>query len=252
MTFIRLKNVVVDLPVYNARARSLKRAVMTLSIGGRISHDERDRVVVRALDCVNLELKDGDRVGLIGHNGAGKSTLLRIMAGLCEPTSGRTEVQGRVSSLLSLGAAMDPEMTGFENIEHVGALVGIAPHRWAVLRDDIATVSGLGQFLELPVRTYSTGMQLRLSFALLTAQEPDILLLDEAVGVGDAQFVKIAERRVLELGERARILVLASHSFSYLRNMCDTVVWLEHGRVRMTGPTNEVLEVYAANARQQE
>ncbi len=252
MTCIHLRNVVVDLPIYNARARSLKRSVMALSIGGRIGHDERDRVVVRALDGINLELNDGDRVGLIGHNGAGKSTLLRIMAGLCEPTAGRVEIQGRVSSLLSLGAAMDPEMTGIENIEHVGALVGIPPHRWAGLREEISTLSGLGAFLDLPVRTYSTGMQLRLSFALLTAQEPDILLLDEAIGVGDAQFAKTAERRIQELGERARILVLASHSSSHLRSLCDTIVWLEHGCVHMTGPTDEVLEAYAANARQQE
>lgn len=244
MASIHLENVTVDIPVYTASARSLRRAALNVGVGGLIRTDSRDHVTVRALDGVSLSFKDGARVGLIGHNGAGKSTLLRIMAGLREPTEGWVSLDGSISSLLSLTSLLDGEMTGHENIEHVGALTGIPPSRCGDLLQDVAEFSGLGGFLELPVRTYSAGMLLRLSFALMTAHEPEILLLDETIVVGDGDFLQRAEKRMARMQEKSRIVVLASHSMQYLTQMSNVLVWLEKGKVRDIGAPDKILAAY--------
>ena len=247
MASITLENIVVDLPIYHASARSLRRKLLEISIGGKIRSEGNDRVIVRALDGLSLSLVEGDRVGLIGHNGAGKSTLLRIMAGLWEPTSGSVKVEGRVSTLLDMGSVIDPEMTGRENINHVAALTGLPPLRWAEFRDDIETFSGLGAFIDLPVRAYSDGMRLRLSFALMTAQVPEILLLDEAIGVGDMEFSAKASERIGLVSSRSHIIVLSGHALGDIERVCNKVVWLEHGRLMAVGPAAEIIERYQAS-----
>jgi lipopolysaccharide transport system ATP-binding protein len=247
MTSISLENVILDLPIYHASARSLRRKLIEYTVGGQIRSGAGDRVVVRALEGVSLSFTDGDRVGIIGHNGAGKSTLLRVMAGLWEPTSGKVTIEGRVSTLLDMGSVIDPEMTGLENIEHVAALTGLPPSRWPELQKDIEAFSGLGAFIDLPVRTYSDGMRLRLCFSLMTAQIPEIMLLDEVVGVGDMEFSAKIDERIGFTSGRANIIVMASHALADIERVCTKVVWLEHGRVREVGNPGDVIDMYRAS-----
>ena len=248
MSSIIARNVTVDLPIYNGADRSFKRTVFSMGIGGRLDRDRNNRVVVRALDSINLEIRDGDRIGLIGRNGAGKSTLLQVIAGLREPTRGTIAIEGRVSTLFSLLSVMDPELTGYENISMVSALLGISSFRQAALRKDVEEFTELGDYLRLPIRTYSAGMQVRLSFALLTAQNPSIVLLDEVIGAGDAHFASRAMARILDMTARGDILVIASHSEQALRSTCTQVLWLDHGTIRRLGPADEVLRDYNGSA----
>lgn len=249
MASIILDQVRVDLPVYDGSRRSLRRTMLSMGVGGMVFRDDRQHLIVRALDGITLSLRDGDRVGLIGHNGAGKSTLLRVLAGIFEPTHGHALVTGKVSSLLNMAAMLDPEMTGYENIDHASVLLGIPTSRRAALCAEIEDFTELGAFLDMPVRTYSAGMQVRLSFALLTSQSPEILLLDEALGAGDAGFVHKAAARVRDRCDRANILVLASHAQDHIRQLCATAVWLEHGRIRQFGPVDDVLAAYGKSTR---
>lgn len=248
MSRLTLDDITVDFPIYDAGHRSFRRALLATGIGGLISRRGRHHLEVRALDGVSLDLRDGDRIGLIGHNGSGKSTLLKVLAGIREPTGGSVAITGRTSALLSLGSILDPEMTGYENVDYASTLLEIPAKRRRSLCDEVAAFTELGLFLDLPVKTYSAGMQLRLSFALATAQEPDIMLLDEVFGAGDEHFRGKAESRMSELGHRTDIVVLASHSAAEIRRMCNKAVWLEHGRIRVFGPVDAVLAAYAEAA----
>ena len=246
MARIILDNVTVDFPVYDGTHRSIRHALLQFGVGGTISQRGRGFMEVRALDGINLDLRDGDRIGLIGHNGAGKSTLLRILAGIREPTSGHALIEGSTAALFSLGSILDIEMTGYENIDRAAVLLSI-PGKWrSGIIEDVEGFTELGKFLNLPVKTYSAGMQLRLSFALMTAQDPEILLLDEVFGAGDAKFRIKAEQRMHALEKRTRILVFAHHSMVEIGRMCNKVAWLEHGRVHLFGPTDEVVAAYSA------
>ena len=245
MPHITLENVSVDLPIYDAGHRSLRRTLVGMGLGGSIRRQGR-RTVVQALHNIELHSQQGDQIGLIGPNGAGKSTLLRVMAGICEPSSGHATIQGSVSTLLSMSSILDPEMTGYENIEHGALLLNIPAPRRRRLAQEIADFTQLDAFLHMPVRTYSAGMQVRLSFALLTSQEPDILLLDELMGVGDAAFVERATKRILDLRQKSKILITASHVNQNIRRLCTKVLWLDQGRIVQFGPTDAVLDAYAA------
>lgn len=247
MATIKLEQITVDLPVYDAHHRSFRRAIVEAGVGGTILRHRRGYPVIRALDGVDLELNPGDRLGLVGHNGAGKSTLLRVLGGLCEPTGGRARIGSKVCSLLSPGSILDPEMTGIENIEHAATLLSIPAKRASTLQQEIAGFTELGSFLDMPVRTYSAGMSMRLSFALMTAQEPDLLLLDEVLGAGDRHFMQLAADRLASLRERASILVVVSHDPDHIRKTCSTVAWLDHGKISRIGPADEVLEAYLAS-----
>lgn len=247
MTAISLNKVTVDLPIYDAHHRSFRRALLRAGVGGTILSHRKGYPMVRALDEVDLELREGDRLGLVGHNGAGKSTLLRILGGLREPTGGTARIRGTACSLLNTGSILDPEMSGYENIDHVSTLLGLPPRRLPDLRREILEFTELGDFMQMPVRTYSSGMAMRLAFALLTAQEPDILLLDEVLGAGDVHFLKHAAGRLADLHARAKILVLVSHDPDHIRQMCDRVAWLEHGRIREIGPAEQILNAYLAS-----
>jgi ABC-type polysaccharide/polyol phosphate transport system ATPase subunit len=243
MASIVLDTVNVDLPIFDAHQRSLRHSVMAMTVGGVISQKGRFRHV-RALDSVSLSIGDGDRIGLIGRNGAGKTTLLRVLAGICEPTTGRATVEGTVSNLLAMRSLLDPEMNGYENIEHASLLLGMPRSALPDLIQDVEEFTELGPFLDMPVRTYSAGMQVRLSFALLTAPTPDILLLDEVLGAGDAGFAAKAAKRIDQLRNRSRILVLASHAQDQILDWCDRVLWLDHGRLVAFGPAREILDDY--------
>jgi homopolymeric O-antigen transport system ATP-binding protein len=231
MVSVQLANVSVYFPVFDTSARSLKKKVIALSTGGRIGHDGTDHVVVQALDGVDLSLRRGDRLALLGRNGAGKSTLLRVMAGIYEPTRGSITVKGRVAALLGGSPGMDPDSTGRENIILHGLYLGLSKADIKRETEAIIDFTELGSFIDLPLRTYSTGMRARLSFGIATAVIPEILLLDEGIGAGDAQFIDKANRRLDEFVGGAGILVLASHSEELVRRFCNKSILLDHGKV---------------------
>jgi ABC-type polysaccharide/polyol phosphate transport system ATPase subunit len=200
--------------------------------------------MVKALEDVTLELRSGDRLGLIGHNGAGKSTLLRVIGGIYTPTAGRVTVSGRITPLLNQSPGLEMEDTGYENIITVGMLLGMSLEEIKGKAPEIIEFSDLGDYIHLPVRTYSTGMLARLSFSIATALDPGILLLDEGIGTADARFADKASRRVKDLIARTDILVLASHSEDMIGSMCNKAALLHHGRILEIGAVSDVFRSY--------
>jgi ABC-type polysaccharide/polyol phosphate transport system ATPase subunit len=247
MAFIELKGATLDLPIYDVQGRSLKRQVLRMGRRNTIAEDNDGVVVVRALDSVDLRLDKGDRVGLIGQNGAGKSTLLRMMSGIYAPTGGTIESQGKVVPLLDISLGMDENSTGLQNIRLRGLLLGMSDAEIRAKQEEIAEFCELGDYLDLPIRTYSSGMRVRLAFAVSTAVEAEILLLDEVMGVGDAAFMHKAEQRLADLHGRSEIVVLAMHSNTEIRRVCNKALWMERGRVRAFGPVEEVVSGYEAH-----
>lgn len=248
MASIKLSGVEVAFPIYNASTRSLKNLVLSSKTGGSIRSVAQRLTLVTALNGVDLELSHGDRIGLVGHNGSGKSTLLRVLAGICEPSRGTVELSGQVAPIFNIELGMDPEATGFENIMLRGMFLGMTKKQVKHSLPDIAEFTELGDFLHLPMRTYSDGMRMRLAFAISTAIEPDILLLDEGIGAGDAHFIDKAERRLAEFTQRAAIIALASHDTNLIRLICNKVALLEHGRILMIGEPDPVLAAYYERA----
>ena len=244
MASLRIESVTVDFPVYNTSTRSLKNRLVHHGTGGRIGRGAGNRLCVRALEDVSLAFEHGERVGLVGHNGAGKTTLLRVLAGAYEPTHGQVWRRGRTASLLNISLGIDSEATGYENILTRGLFLGLMPEQVRERMDDIAAFTELGDYLAMPVHTYSNGMRLRLAFAVCTCFEPEILLMDEWFNVGDRAFVEKAKRRLEEFVDRAGILVLASQNAALLERVCSTGVVLEAGKVRAHGPMSEMLREY--------
>ena len=234
---LSLNAVTVEFPIIGAATRSLKKAVVSSATGGKFARSGRTQTV-KAVNDVTLDLKPGTRLGLVGHNGAGKSTLLKAMAGIYPPTRGQIRIQGRVAPLFGLEAGMDPEATGYENIWLRGLLTGMSVAEIRDRIDGIADFSGLGKYLHMPIRTYSSGMRLRLSFSIATCQVPEILLLDEWLGAGDAQFSKQAEERMRHLVSNASVLVLASHNFRTIKTWCTEWVQVDAGHVSDLRPTD--------------
>jgi ABC-2 type transport system ATP-binding protein len=243
MAAITLQDVFVQIPVYSATGRSFKRDFIRATTGAKVVSDA-GRMIVNALSAVNLELDHGDRVGLVGHNGAGKTTLLRVMAGVYEPTFGSVTMEGRVIPLFDLGLGIDPDATGYDNIFVRGTLLGIPRSQLKALAEEVAAFTELGDYLDMPVRTYSQGMYLRLAFAISTGVAPDILLMDEFLAVGDAQFLIKAEKRLDELVSKAGTMVLASHSDQLIRRLCNKAVLISAGEVKAFGDTDQVLDKY--------
>jgi len=238
---IALRNVSVGFPVLSFRDRSLRSrfvSAVTLRRNTAIPH------IVSALNDVNLDIRAGDRVAIIGANGAGKTTLLRVLAGIYHPTSGSVDVLGRCLPLFDLSAGFDEEATGYENIMRRGLVIGARRSEIDAKRAEIAAFTELGDRLDLPLRTYSSGMMLRLIFAVATAVEGEIVLLDEWIGVGDQQFRKKARQRLDEIVVRAGILVLASHDIELIKSTCNRAILLEEGRIVAAGTTDEILGQY--------
>ena len=242
MPSIVLRGATVDFPIYNARTRSLRNDLIR-RVGGRIQ-PYMDSVTINALRDVTLSLHAGDRLAILGGNGAGKSTLLRVFAGSYEPTIGTADISGSVSSLLDITLGMDFELTGEENIHLRGAFVGMSVTETRARIPEIAEFSELGDYLRLPVRTYSSGMMLRLAFAISTARAPDILLLDEMIGVGDREFSEKASRRIESLMDTASILALASHDPRTLSRYCNRAVLLQEGTIVAEGSLSDVIKAY--------
>ncbi len=246
MATVILENVNAHFPIYGAQQRSLRKALLQRATGGSIEREGKssERIVVKALTDISLTLHDGDRLGLIGHNGAGKSTLLKLIAGIYEPVSGTIKVEGRVTPLFDAMPGLDGEDTGYENIITSGMLIGMTRQQVEAKIPEIEEFCELGEYLNLPVRTYSTGMTMRLGFALVTALDPGVLLMDEGFGTGDLRFAERAEARMKDFIGRSRIMVLASHSDRTIRSMCNKAILMEAGRIVAFGPVNEICDQY--------
>lgn len=230
MTMIMLDEVSVDYPVFGADGESLKKTLTAAATGGRIGRGT-GITVVEALRHVTLELRDGDRLGVVGHNGSGKSTLLQTLAGVYPPTRGSYIHSGSIASLVNPMLGIEREATGFENIMIRGLVLGMNRRMIRQLTPEIAEFSGLGDYLHMPVHTYSTGMLMRLAFSITTSIRADILLMDEWLSVGDAEFRQQAEERIRALVSQSGILVIASHSAELIARECTRVIELAHGVV---------------------
>lgn len=243
-----IENVSLDFPLYHGNARSLKKTVLK-SVTGRMASDARARVSVQALRDISFHLKAGDRLGLVGGNGAGKTTLLRILAGIYEPQSGHLRVKGSLNALLDPNLGMNLELSGRENITLRGLYHGLNPAEIRKLADDVAAFADLGEFLDLPVRIYSSGMVVRLGFALATAIRPQVLLMDEWFLAGDANFLEKARSRLEDMVRGAEILVLSTHMPAVIHEWCSRVIWLDHGRIRADGAPDAVMAEYLSAPR---
>lgn len=248
MAHIVLDRASVELAVYNSRGRGLKSEILRRTVGGGLQNDRDSSIqVVKALSEVSFEARDGDRIGLIGGNGAGKTTLLRVLSRVYPPILGKVSIEGRISSLIDLSMGMDTDATGYENIEMRSIMLGLDYKQAQAIIPDVEEFSQLGEFLSLPIRTYSSGMMLRLAFAVSTAVHPDILILDEVIGVGDAAFAERAENRLHTMIQKASIMFLASHDNNSIRRFCNRTLWMKGGKLMMDGPPDEVLAAYAAD-----
>jgi ABC-2 type transport system ATP-binding protein/lipopolysaccharide transport system ATP-binding protein len=244
MSYLRLRDVSVEFPIYQASSRSLKKLLLASSTRGNLGRDAHDRVNVRALTEISFEIGNGDRFGVIGLNGAGKTTLLKVLAGVYEPTHGHFTSSGRVSSLLDIQVGLNVDATGRENIILRGMYMGVHPSEMRERAAEVAEFTELGDYLDMPVRTYSAGMMIRLAFAASTCIPPDILIMDEWLSAGDAQFLEKAQRRVESFVRVSSILVLASHSLELVEQWCNRGILLHHGRALAIGPIDEITAAY--------
>lgn len=222
-------------PIYSMRAQSLRNSIANLSVGGKLLRDGKDVIYVKALSNISFNVQTGDRIGLIGHNGAGKTTLLKLIAGIYEPTKGSVKVNGRISSMIDVSLGLDGSLTGRENIVNMGRMRGFTTKEIKDNIENIISFSGLGSFVDLPVKVYSSGMASRLVFSVATTLDPDILLFDEWLSTGDADFIQQATKRMSELLEKSRALVLASHSFELIQKMCNKLLVLDAGEQKYFG-----------------
>ena len=244
MASIELDQVTIEFPIYNARGRSLTVELFRRTVGGLIQSDKSSNVSVVALRDISLTLTNGDRLGLIGHNGAGKTTLLRVLAGIYEPLFGRARINGTVASLTDITMGMDFEATGYENIVQRGVFLGLQAKEMRRMIPEIEAFTELGEFLSLPLRTYSSGMLLRLAFAVTTAVVPEILIMDELIGAGDAAFIVKATARLNQMISSSHILVISSHDVETIRRLCNKAALMQSGRLIRIGPVDEVISAY--------
>jgi len=236
MTSVVATNISVEFPIYGGKSRSLKNTFIRAATGGLLARDAADHVVIRALNDLSFEFREGDRVGIVGHNGSGKSTLLRTIAGAYEPVSGAIDVAGKLATMLSISLGMDTESTGYENIFLRATIMGLRTREIEPLVDDICAFSELGDYIHMPMRTYSSGMSMRLAFAISTSFPADIVLMDEWMSVGDAEFSIKAQARLRSMLDQAHILVLASHDEQLIRRNCNKIMHLDHGQLVSLDP----------------
>ncbi|MGM4932799.1 ABC transporter ATP-binding protein [Tardiphaga sp. 619_E2_N8_5] len=244
MPKIVVENISIEFPIVPPSSRSFRNVAVRAAsrIGGNVSDNKGALQLVRALDNISFTLKDGDRLALLGGNGAGKTTLIRVLAGIYEPTHGVMKIQGTRVPMFDIGLGLDEEASGYENISVRGLILGLSPAQIRERIQDIADYSELGPYLKLPIRTYSSGMLLRLVFAIAVSLEGDIVLMDEWIAVGDASFRKKTHERLTDITTRSNIVVLASHDQNLLRSTCNLGLHLEGGRVIRFGAIDEVLD----------
>ena len=252
MALIKLENVGVHFMVPELKSaglmgsgglmKSMKTRVQKMTLGGALG-EKHGKVGVTALDGISLTLQDGDRLGLMGHNGAGKTTLLRVLASILPPTDGRIRIEGHISALTSISLGMDGYASGYENIRRRARYMGCSEAEIDEQFDEIAAFSELGDYLALPMNSYSSGMRVRLSFAIATAFHPDVLILDEWLSAGDARFKQKASDRMHDLIKNTGIVAFASHNLDMLQSICNKGLLLEHGKVKFLGPVDEAVAI---------
>jgi len=235
---IEVSDVTMRFRMNNDKILSLKEFVTT-ALRGKLKYNE-----FTALEHVSFEVKKGETLGLIGRNGAGKSTMLKVISGILKPTEGSVKVAGNVVPMLELGSGFDFDLTGRENIFLNGAILGYSEEFLKSKYDEILAFSELGNFIDVPIRNYSSGMLARLAFSVASVIEPEILIVDEILSVGDAQFQEKSRARMMELMGGGTTVLFVSHSLEQIREMCSKVVWLDHGKVMMSGPTGQVCDAY--------
>lgn len=243
MACVELENVSLTYPIYGANARSFKATLINMATGGRLAKNSGN-IVVQALKQVSLKLEKGDRLALLGHNGAGKSTLLKVLAKIYEPTSGIVNVQGQVNCLFDIMMGMDHELNGYENIMLRGLILGLSKPEIRKIIPQIEEFSELGDFMKMPIKSYSSGMKVRLAFGIITGVRSEILLIDEIVNVGDANFIEKAKTRMKGLVNQSDFMVLSTHDTHIVRELCNKAIWLEKGDIKCSGSVDEVLKVY--------
>lgn len=244
MARIEINNLSLTYPAIK-HGSSLRNEIMQGIIGGILAREKNQSLIqINAINDLSFNFEDGDRVGLIGHNGAGKTTLLKAIAGIYQPSSGSIKIEGSVGTLFDHGLGIDPEETGRENILFYLRLSCPGVTDFRLMEQEVADFTELGEFLDLPVRTYSAGMKIRLTFGLATVISSSILLMDEVIGAGDAGFYKKAEQRLKKISDAARIIILATHSLDLIREWCNRVIWMEKGTIKLSGTTDEVVSEY--------
>jgi lipopolysaccharide transport system ATP-binding protein len=235
-TVIELQSVDLAYPVYSLKAQSIRNTIANIAVGGKLLKDGSDIIHVYALNNITFTLEDGDRLGIIGHNGAGKTTLLKVLAGVYEPDRGRMSINGRISSMIDIGLGLDNDLSGRENVINMGRIRGYTTKQIMDMMPDIIEFTDLGQFIDLPLRTYSAGMRTRLVFGVATAQNPEILLMDEWIGAGDKSFFDKASKRLNDMLHKSRVIVLASHNYNLITRMCNKLLVLDGGVQTYFGP----------------
>jgi ABC-type polysaccharide/polyol phosphate transport system ATPase subunit len=248
MAKIELRNAYVKFPVFSPKERSIKTAIKHKLVGGALHFEKEKAVYVEALNNISMRLGDGVRLGIMGHNGSGKTTLLRLLAGIYEPTEGSITRSGSVYSVTDMLMGMDPEESGYDNIIMRGIFMGLTHKQAKSLIPDVEEFTELGEFLSMPVRTYSTGMMLRLAFAISTSVQSDILIMDEMIGAGDAAFMEKALKRTEEFLKKTSILIIASHNPQTVLQFCNAAILLEKGYITRSGKPEEIIQAYVAAA----
>ncbi|SFJ46902.1 ABC transporter ATP-binding protein [Caulobacter sp. UNC279MFTsu5.1] len=236
---ISLNGVTLDYAIYSVRAQSLRNAVLNMAVGGKLMKGSNDVTVVRALNNVSFTLREGDRLGLVGHNGSGKTSMLKVLAGVYEPTGGRIRVDGRVSSMISMSIGLDHDASGIQNIRNLAMMQQIPKKEIERRLPEIISFSELGAYIHMPFKTYSAGMMARLTFSVATALNADILIMDEWISAGDAEFQQKAAARMASLVDEAKIVVIASHDMSLIKRVCNKVMVMEGGQATFFGSTEE-------------
>ena len=238
---IEAENISVSFKMMKDSVKSIKEYLVQM-VKGKIQYED-----FFALNDVSFKVAKGEVLGIIGHNGAGKSTLLKVISGILKPTSGKVQVNGVVVPMLELGSGFDFDLTGRENVFLNGSILGYSEKFLKEKYDEIVEFSELGQFIDVPLRNYSSGMVMRLAFSIATVVQPDILIVDEILAVGDAEFQEKSKKRMLELMSGGTTVLFVSHSLDQIREMCDKVMWLNHGQLKMIGDTQEVCDAYVGN-----
>lgn len=240
--FIRLENICLDYNLYHDRTNSLKEYIVTRLTGKKYVSVRKEKL--RALDNVNLNIDHGDRLGIIGLNGAGKSTLLKVISGIFKPSSGKLDISGAIQPLIEVGAGFDLEFTGRENIYLNGYMLGFTKKELRAVEDQIIKFTELQEFIDVPIKYYSTGMSVRLAFTIATMVKPEILVFDEMLAAGDAAFIDKAKKRLDALMDAAKIMVIVSHDLDFVKNVCNRLIILERGRIVFNGSVGDGLDRY--------
>jgi len=238
MAFIELKNIDLDYYIYGTSSRSLKTSLLKAATGGLVQNEEKI-LKVQALHNVSFKLEEGDRLGIVGHNGAGKSSLLRLLAQIYDPSRGKFTISGKTNCLFDVMVGLDPNLSGIENIKLRGLIHGLSSKQTEEAIPEIIEFAELGDFIQMPIRTYSSGMVLRLGFSIATHFKTEILLIDEVVNVGDAQFLVKAKQRLRDLINRTKIVVVSTHDEVFIKDLCNKIVCLDHGKLKFFGSTDD-------------